>query len=667
MTITTPFADLVVLEWGRRTAVRACGSLLAQVGARVIAPSGTGAADGFSAFKEGIADTPQAREAAFARANVVLVTSDRADAPAPPPRRPDQIVVDITVDGDPAHGDWIEPFLQAATGIADITGIAGGPPVICGAAVIEIQTGMFAASGILAAWRMRAATGAGQDLGLRLLDCGLNGQSTFLPLVFAGRTPGRSGNRHPMAVPWNSYRAADGWILLCSATDEHWVKLAALMGRPELAGAPYEKLADRIALCDAVDREVEAWTATLSVKDCVAALNGAGLAAGPILSVEGLKADENLRLRGALSGGPSPWPLSFVRTDFSAPAAGRPEPALPRARPLDGLLVLEIGQYTTAPLAAKQLALLGAEVLKVEPPDGEASRAWPPHQDGQGYFFTINNANKRSLRLDLRAAADRAAFTGLLSRADVLVENLKPGSLARLGFDPAALAALNPRLVYCAISGFGRTSAYPGRPAFDTVVQAMSGLMDVTRAGEVPVKLGTSVADVTGGIAGLFAILCALEQRRRTGRGSAVDLAMQDVAVFLTQTAWNGAAQPPHCVIACADGHVVAGADLSTLADAAATAAGTTRAALVAALAARGIAAVPVRTLTEIRNDPAIVGDGAVALYEGADGKTWPLFRSPFRFSAVPPVPLSAIGPLGEANAGLAARSAGGGTRGTAE
>lgn len=660
MTLTTPLSDLVVLEWGRRPAVRACGSLLAQVGATVTAFGNADAGDCFGAFKETVEDTPQARAAAIARANVILVSSDRTEAPPLPSRRVDQIVCDITVDGDPAHGDWTEPFLQATTGIADITGIAGGPPVICGGAVVEIQTGMLAASGILAAWRTRAATGEGQVVGLRLVDCGLNNQSTFLPLVFAGRTPQRSGNRHPMAVPWNSYRAADGWILLCSATDEHWVKLTKLMGRPELATGRFEKLADRIALCDAVDREVEAWTSTLPVRECIAELNGANLAAGPILDIDGLSTDENLRLRSTLSPEPSPRPLSFVRTDFSAPpAAGLPEPAEPRARPLDGMLVLEIGQYTTAPVASKQLALLGAQVLKIEPPGGEASRAWPPHQDGQGYFFTINNANKRSVMLDLRTEAGSAAFAQLVARADVLVENLKPGSLARLGFDPDTLATLNPRLVYCGISGFGSLSTYPGRPAFDTVVQAMSGIMDITRAGEMPVKLGISVADVSGGLAGLFAILCALEQRRRTGRGSAIDLAMQDVAVFLTQTAWNGGSTERHCVIACADGHVVAGDDLGPLSVDTAVAASMTRADLVKLLAERGIVAVPVRTLTEIHADLSVARDGAVEFHEGMDGKTWPLFRSPFRFSAMAAVPLTAIGALGEANTDLPAVPAG--------
>ncbi|MEP9380464.1 CoA transferase [Aquabacter sp. CN5-332] len=655
MTLTTPFSDLVVLEWGRRDAVRACGSLLAQVGARVIVAGRMDPEDPFARFKAFVGDTPEARAAALADANIILFSSDRRDEARLPELRPDVIACDITVSGDPAHGAWSEALLQAATGIADITGTKDSPPTICEAPVIELQTGIFAAAGILAAWRQRAETGMGQAVGLSALDCGLNGLSSFLPLVFAGKSPKRSGNRHPMAVPWNSYRARDGWILLCSATDEHWVRLCALMGREELGRGAFEKLADRVAQCDAVDAEVEAWTRTLSVRDCIAALGGAGLAAGPILTLDGLKEDANLAHRGSISGGDRPLPLSFAKTAFppdrpeSAPAPRSSTDGRP-GLPLAGMLVIEIGQYTTAPLAAKQLALLGAEVIKIEPPGGEASRAWPPHQDGQGYFFTMNNANKRSCLLDLRTDQGRDAFGRLVARADVLLENLKPGSLARLGFDEQTLQTLNPRLVYCAISGFGQSSAYPGRPAFDTVVQAMSGLMDVTWAKDVPVKLGISAADVTGGIAGLFAVLAGLEQRRRTGSGMAIDLAMQDIAVWLTQTAWNGAPRPAYSMLECADGFVVADRPATALGALDARAKGLSRDAVIAALDAQGISAAAVRTLAEIAADPGVVGDGAVAMFTGPDGRTWPLFRSPYRFSAMPSVPLAPIGPLGEAN-----------------
>jgi crotonobetainyl-CoA:carnitine CoA-transferase CaiB-like acyl-CoA transferase len=122
----------------------------------------------------------------------------------------------------------------------------------------------------------------------------------------------------------------------------------------------------------------------------------------------------------------------------------------------------------------------------------------------------------------------------------MLVENLKPGALARLGFDTARLAALNPRLIHCAISGFGIDSFYPERPAFDSVVQAMSGLMDATRGDGVPYKAGISIADIGGGQFALVALLAALLQRDRDGRGLEIDLSMQDAAAWIGQAAWNG-------------------------------------------------------------------------------------------------------------------------------
>lgn len=659
MKLTTPLSDLIVVEWGTRVALRACGSLLAELGARVFAcEAEAGSADAFCRFKTLLSNDLQTKRDALARANIVLVSSDRSSELPLPALPSDVIICDVTVTGNPEHGDWDDPLIQAVSGIADITGVSGGPPAICSVPIIELQTAIFAAAGILAAWRHRATTGEGQTVALSLVDCGLNNLSSFLPLVFSGKAPRRSGNRHPMAAPWNSYRAKDGWVLLCSATDEHWVRLCRLMHREALSRGKFEKLPDRIAHCDEVDAAVEAWTRTLSVKDCVAALGEAGLAAGPILTLGQLKEDQNLIYRGTLSAGPGPLPLSFLKTSFDryhAPPAMR-FPALrePRtAPPLTGSLVVEIGQYTTAPLAAKQLALLGAEVVKIEPPGGEASRAWPPHQDGQGYFFTMNNANKRSCVLDLRDGTDRESFAKLIERADVLIENLKPGSLARLGYDYEKLHAINPRLVYCAISGFGHDSAYPGRPAFDTVIQAMSGLMDVTRSDDIPVKLGISAADITGGIAGLLGVLAALEERRKTGRGMMVDLAMQDVAVWVTQSAWNGAPAPSFSVWKCADGYVVADRSREQLAEFVATNPEGSKANLIRKLKAVGVSAAMVRTLEEIAGDSSVVGKGAVALFEGADGRSWPLFRSPYRFSRFPEVPLAPIGQLGEANRDL--------------
>ena len=674
-----PLAGITVLEIGRRLAVAACGSLLADAGATVLRvedDSGEGpSAIAFQARKRGVSRDARSVALAWEKADVVVLSSDMPgfllDGLS---LGADQILCDVVAfEGSSPGGGWTDALLQAETGIADMTGRADGPPVVSDAPVVELQGGMYAAAGILAAWRHRAATGAGQSLRISLTDCGINTLSSFLPLVFGGKTPARAGNRHPMAVPWNSFRATDGWLLVCSATDEHWRRLCDLIGRPDLALGAFEKLADRIAACDEVDDIVGAWTAVRSVEDCIEALSGAGIAAGPIVDIAQLVGEPNLVHRRSIrtitdrAGRevrvPRPF-LHFAEEEGpvsldSAPDTESDLRALPpRSRPplrsdraaapaLAGIRVLEIGQYTTAPLAAKQLALLGAEVIKIEPPEGEASRTWPPHQDGQGFFFTMNNANKRSVALDLRSEAGKQAFADLVETADVVIENMKPGSLARLGFDGARLASLNPRLVYCSISGFGHDSAYPGRPAFDTVVQAMSGLMAVTRADGVPTKLGISVADISGGIAGLFSVLVGLQDRDRTGRGRPIDLSMQDVSVWLTGPAWTWPAAETGNIFACRDGWGVIDVERLSGSKDRELVAGLTKAE-IRKMGAPGVA--PVRTVSEIAADLRGDDDGPIAIVADERGLDWPLFRSPFAFSTLPLAPLAAIGPLGEAH-----------------
>lgn len=684
---TGPLTGLVVIETGRRMAVRTCGALLAQAGADVFfvrdeRPAGDGGPEPVTLFagKHALPADPDLIAAVLDRADIVVASSDMPE-PAMTPLRPrrDYIVCDIAagIDTSVERAPASDKLVQAAMGLADITGPADRAPVLSEAPVIEFQAGMYAAGAVVACALLRDRTGEGQDIAITLADVAVNTLSSFLPLVFGGKTPKRAGNRHPMAVPWNSYRAADGWILLCSATDEHWRKLAVLMERPELAAGPLAKLADRIARCDEVDTLVEDWTSRRSAAACIQELSQAGIAAGPIVTIPEMMEEPNLRHRETIvraedpvSGRSVALPRSFLRghraqqrLSLTAPEDGREAfrglaAHAPHGRgggaagpPLQGVRVVEIGQYTTAPLAAKQLALLGAEVLKVEPVEGEASRAWPPHQGGQGFFFTMNNANKRSCALDLRSEEGRAAFRDLIADADVLLENLKPGSLARLGFNWEALSRLNERLVYCPISGFGLDSAFPGRPAFDTVVQAMSGLMDLTRADVTPMKLGISVCDISGGIAALFSVLVALFERERTGKGRLIDLSMQDVATWMTQAAWNGAPGEPHAVLPCVDGYVVAAASPEKARSA--DVAPLPRSAAVEALAARGIASVPVRSIEEIAADAAIMGGGAVATVTGADGFAWPLFRSVFRFSSIPSLPLQPIGALGEATAAV--------------
>ena len=652
----------MVLELGGRLGAAACGSLLAEAGATVLradAGRDLGSAElPFLPGKRRIGSEPAQVQEALRRSDVFIACPDLDPAWTKELDIPDGSIVCEMIGGEPEldPGAQTDKSLQAASGIADMTGESDGAPAVSEAPILELQSAIYAAVGILAALRHRRAFGEGQRVRVSLYECGVNTLSSFLPLVYGGKEPRRAGNRHPMAVPWNSYQAADGWILLCSATDEHWRKLCDVMGEPELAAGGLAKLSDRIARCDEVDRIVESWTITRSVAVCLAALGQAGLAAGPITDVAELAHEVNLRYRKsvrsvATPGGTVQVPRSFLRLDSDRADTGNrdeaeitpehlpPRPALPKTRapmrsPLHGLRVIEIGQYTTAPLAAKQLATLGAEVIKVEPPEGEASRAWPPHQQGQGYFFTMNNANKRSLALDLRSNSGKEAFRHLVQSADVLIENLKPGSLERLGFGWPGLSALNPRLVYCAISGFGQDSAYPGRPAFDTVVQAMSGLMALTPVNGRPTKLGISVADVSGGIAGLFSVMVGLEDRERTGRGRLIDLSMQDVGAWLTGPAWTG--NPSRHRVRRKEGGWI-------LEDNAEAGSG------------REPWLVPVRSVAEIAKLSDQNTDGPVTIVTDGRGLSWPLFRSVLSFSTIPVIHPEAIGSLGEFNEQLKA------------
>ncbi|MFG2914938.1 CaiB/BaiF CoA transferase family protein [Kitasatospora sp. NPDC048298] len=194
--------------------------------------------------------------------------------------------------------------------------------------------------------------------------------------------------------------------------------------------------------------------------------------------------------------------------------------------PLDGVLVADFGRVLAAPYLTMLLADLGADVIKVEQPGtGDDTRAWgPPHAQGEATYFLSVNRNKRSLALDLRDPADHARAVELVRRADVLVENFRPGTMARHGLGPDRAQALNPRLVYCSITGFGsgRGAELPG---YDLLVQAVGGLMSVTgpAPGE-PVKTGVAMVDVLTGLHAAVGVLAALRERESTGRGQLVEL-----------------------------------------------------------------------------------------------------------------------------------------------
>ncbi|MER5946818.1 CoA transferase [Streptomyces sp. NPDC001904] len=207
---------------------------------------------------------------------------------------------------------------------------------------------------------------------------------------------------------------------------------------------------------------------------------------------------------------------------------------------LQGLRVLDLSRVLAGPYCTSLLADLGADVVKVEPPAGDDARHLGPFRDGESVYFAQLNRGKRSIVLDLKNPDDHATLLRLAERADVLVENYRPGVAERLGIDHATLAAVNPRLVYASISGFGQSGPMRAHPAYDLIVQAMSGLMAGTGTPDgPPTRVGESVGDLIAGLFASWAVGAALFDRERTGRGRHVDVAMLDSLVSLQVTAMS--------------------------------------------------------------------------------------------------------------------------------
>ena len=215
----------------------------------------------------------------------------------------------------------------------------------------------------------------------------------------------------------------------------------------------------------------------------------------------------------------------------------------PDRRPLAGIVVADLTRVLAGPFATMVLRDLGAQIVKIEPPQGDDARSFGPFlPDGASSYFVSLNCGKRSIALDLKTEAGREVFADLLRSADVLIESFRPGVLARLGFDEERIRALNDRLIYVTSSGFGYTGPDAGKPAYDMIIQARSGLLSITgtESGET-VRAGTSVADLVSGLYGVIGVLAGLLRRERGGgsggRGARVDIAMLDSVVSILENA----------------------------------------------------------------------------------------------------------------------------------
>ncbi len=201
--------------------------------------------------------------------------------------------------------------------------------------------------------------------------------------------------------------------------------------------------------------------------------------------------------------------------------------------PLSGIRVVDLTRILAGPFCSMILADMGAEVIKIETPGaGDPVRRQGAIRDGLSWYFAAFNRNKRSLTLNLRSDEGRAVLEKLIARSDVLVENFRPGVMAAMGFDRARLAALNPTLVSCSLTGFGASGPYRDRPSFDFIAQAMSGFMSVTGEPDgAPMRAGPPIADLIAGLQGALGVCAALVRRGRTGRGDTVGASLNNAMV----------------------------------------------------------------------------------------------------------------------------------------
>ena len=207
--------------------------------------------------------------------------------------------------------------------------------------------------------------------------------------------------------------------------------------------------------------------------------------------------------------------------------------------PLNGVIVIDLTRVLAGPFCTMVLADLGARVIKVEMPNtGDDSRQYGPFVNGKSAYYMSLNRGKESVALNLKNDDDRGIFDALVAEADVLIENYRPGTMAKLGYDWDTLHARHPRLIYAAASGFGQTGPYAQRPAYDVIVQAMGGVMSMTgHPGMPPARVGTSVGDITAGLFSSIGINAALYHRATTGEGMYLDISMLDCQVAICENA----------------------------------------------------------------------------------------------------------------------------------
>ncbi|MGB3390937.1 MAG: CoA transferase [Pseudaminobacter sp.] len=456
-----------------------------------------------------------------------------------------------------------EITVQGLAGVLSTNGEEDDGPLAAGVPIATYSGAFYGLIGVLAAIYYRMRTGRGQLIDQSEFDAVIALQGTLIPgYLLSGKEYERVGNGHTLTAPWNVYRTRDGWVVISTVGEEQWQRLARVANCPQLVDDPrFLTTPDRVNNSEALDAAIEEWSRAVDTVDVIAKLEAVGVPVGPVMSLEQAVNEPHaqhriVERREGTAAARTPFRLSHSPTwrwgqvpelDQESEAAhwtgkrfpfagGNPDN--PTVGPLHGIEVVDIGILTAGPMTGRILGMLGAHVLKIEPPLGERTRRMGQQIAGTSYLYYLNNTDKDGLTLDLSLGEQRDRFRNLLLEADVVVTNVGETPFAGIGTS-AELIEANHGLIYCSISGYGGTGPKAGHKSFDSVIQAVTGIMSLTGAAHKnPTKVALSIVDLLSALSGTAGVLTALIARERSGKGQAVDASLFDVGLWMTQLQW---------------------------------------------------------------------------------------------------------------------------------
>lgn len=557
MITNLPLNGVEVLECSNRLSVSGCGFLLSQLGANVTvihdpdAPPLSKIEERIRKHGKTIINFPSSNHHAFLKKYHVIISSlsDSDDEKCRliqsylPFRGEPQVICSITDQGlgiENFCSPTNEVFIQALSGLMAVSGLPNDIPEFVNIPISEMCASVISCLSILTS----IYSPSKQVIDLSQLEIMADQLRTHISLLTDSHNGSfRLGCGHPLCSPWDAFQAKDGWVIICASSDSHWQSLLKLMNFENLlTDSRFLNVSLRRKHKKEVDDLVTSWTSKLEVNKIVKLLREIALPCGPALDPKEVPFDLDLLNSGTIQFDDN---LAFARMPIQILQKGANTPPPPTrsirtsALPLDGVKVIEFSAYAAGPMAGYLLASLGADVIKIEAPNGEEGRKFKPQFGGVSGYFINYNAGKKSIAIDLLKEENKIKVYDLIKNADIVLHNMRPGAMDKLGFGIDQLLEICPSLIYCSISGYGLRG--PKFAALDTVIQGHLGLTGLFGNSTRPIRVGYSIADQLSGHLAAAGIVAALIHRRKFGNSQVVDIAMSDSIAWLTQLMWNDA------------------------------------------------------------------------------------------------------------------------------